>query len=305
MSLHPHYAVCDVGTNSVRLMLADEALRPLYKTLVTTRIGDELATTSRLSEGGMARTLTALSEYRYAAEEYNLPLWAFATSAVRDAENKEEFLARCEDRGLFLEVVSGETEGMLGFLGVGAPGPARLVDIGGGSTEIACGADGLVHRSFSAPVGCVRALTCFGFAPDGPQKVRRWLRETMVTVEGERLPMALAMERTDPAAPVYAVSGTATSLASFAAGATNAYRAEAVNGLLLSKKKIEEILAELSALTPQERCAIPVLSERGDLILYGGALLLECMECLGATTVTVSDADNLEGYLRARVRGLL
>ena len=123
MSLHPHYAVCDVGTNSVRLMLADEALRPLYKTLVTTRIGDELATTSRLSEGGMARTLTALSEYRYAAEEYNLPLWAFATSAVRDAENKEEFLARCEDRGLFLEVVSGETEGMLGFLGVG--GPAR------------------------------------------------------------------------------------------------------------------------------------------------------------------------------------
>ena len=85
MSLHPHYAVCDVGTNSVRLMLADEALRPLYKTLVTTRIGDELATTSRLSEGGMARTLTALSEYRYAAEEYNLPLWAFATSAVRDA----------------------------------------------------------------------------------------------------------------------------------------------------------------------------------------------------------------------------
>ena len=107
--------------------------------------------------------------------------------------------------------------------------------------------------AFRRPWGVCAPLTRFGFAPDGPQKVRRWLREATVTVEGERLPMALAMERTDPAAPVYAVSGTATSLASFAAGATNAYRAEAVNGLLLSKKKIEEILAELSALTPQER----------------------------------------------------
>jgi len=105
------YAVTDIGTNSVRLMLADEELRVVEKRLATTRIGEKIAETGELSEAGMERTLNALLGYAKAASDFGAPLWAFATSAVRDAKNKEEFLRRARGLGIEIEVVDGGTQG--------------------------------------------------------------------------------------------------------------------------------------------------------------------------------------------------
>jgi len=296
------YAIADIGTNSVRLMLADENLRPVQKYLTTTRIGETLSSSGELSEAGMRRTLAALCQYAEKAARFGAPLWAFATSAVRDAQNREEFLKRAHAAGIGIEVVSGETEAELAFLGVGAAGRATLIDIGGGSTEVAQGEDGKLLAAFSAPVGCVRALERLGDRSDeaAQRELSEWLLSARVS--GGSIAMGEALSTLKPAGRVYAVSGTATSLASLFAGVTEEYRPDAVHNKVVTQKDICAVLDRLRGMTVEQRCAIPVLGERGDLILHGGTLLLTCMKALGAKEVTVSDADNLEGYLRYRLR---
>ncbi|MGI6150929.1 MAG: hypothetical protein ACOYIR_03135 [Christensenellales bacterium] len=296
------YAVADIGTNSVRLMLADETLRPVEKRLITTRIGEKLAQTGELSEAGMARTLNALCLYAEAAADFGAPLWAFATSAVRDAANREEFLRRALAVGIPIEVVSGEREAELAFLGVGSTERATLIDVGGGSTEVAQGEGGRLHAAFSAPVGCVRALERFGDRDDAQARaaLAAWLLAERVW--GGGMTMGEALSSLKPAGRVYAVSGTATSIASLFVGATEAYSASAVQDIVVTETDLRAVLNRLGRMTVEQRCAIPVLGERGDLIVHGGVLLLTCMEALEATEITISDADNLEGYLRYRLR---
>lgn len=296
------YAIADIGTNSVRLMLADEALCPVEKRLVTTRIGEKLSETGALSEAGMGRTLDALCGYADAAAEFGAPLWAFATSAVRDANNGLEFLRRAMAAGIPVEVVSGETEAELAYLGVGALERATLIDIGGGSTEVAQGEGGRLHAAFSAPVGCVRALERFGACAneEALQRLSEWLLSERVS--GGGLSMGGALSSLKPAGRVYAVSGTATSIASLFVGATGEYSASAIQGRVVAEGDVRAVLDRLKKMTVAQRCAIPVLGERGDLIIHGGVLLLTCMEALGAAEIVISDADNLEGYLRYRLK---
>lgn len=297
------YAIADIGTNSVRLMLADDSLRPVKKYLITTRIGETLSTTGMLSEGGMERTLNALCRYAEEAAKFGAPLWAFATSAVRDAKNRLDFLKRALAVGIPIEVVSGEIEAELAFLGIGTDELATLIDIGGGSTEVAKGENGKLLAAYSAPVGCVRALERLGDRSDeqAEKELAIWLLSEKVS--GKDLTMGEAMNSLSPCGRVYAVSGTATSIASLFAGATDAYSPEAVHHLSVTKNDVKNVLNKLRQLSVTERCAIPVLGERGDLIVHGGVLLLTCMEALGAEEVTISDSDNLEGYLRYRLRG--
>lgn len=295
------YAIADIGTNSVRLMLADENLRPVQKFLTTTRIGEKLMETGELSEAGMVRTLDALCRYAEEAANFGAPLWAFATSAVRDAVNKEEFLRRALSVGIPVEVVSGETEAKLAFLGVGTTERATLIDIGGGSTEVAQGEGGELLAAYSVPVGCVRALERYGTRSDAEVFASLALWFFQERVSGKSMTMGDALSSLRPAGRVYAVSGTATSIASLFAGATQGYDAAAVQGRVLTREDVLAILDRLRGMTVEQRCAIPVLGERGDLIVHGGVLLLFCMEALGAKEITISDADNLEGYLRYRL----
>ena len=297
------YAVADIGTNSVRLMLADEACRPVKKYLTTTRIGEALHRTRRLSPEGAARTLEALKAYKSQADHYGVELWAFATSAVRDAENRQEFLSAALSQGIAIHVVSGQTEGMLGFLGVGVQEPMTLIDIGGGSTEIAYGENGSPQVSFSCPVGCVRALDRFGgdSSPAALSELKAWLRNTPVTVAGTVQSMGQAMAALSGRGRVYAVSGTATSIASLIAGATDRHQPEKIQGMTLDRSTVEQTVKELAQTPVSQLCSIPVLGKRGDLIAYGGALLLQCMDSLSAEAITISDSDNLEGYLRYRL----
>ena len=296
------YAVADIGTNSVRLMLADETLCPVEKRLITTRIGEKLSETGALSEAGMARTLNALCGYADAAAEFGAPLWAFATSAVRDANNGLEFLRRAMAVGIPIEVISGETEAELAYLGVGALERATLIDIGGGSIEVAQGEGGRLHAAFSAPVGCVRALERFGAYADEEalSALSEWLLAERVS--GRRLSMGEALSSLKPAGRAYAVSGTATSIASLFVGATGAYCAPAIQGRIVTGGDVRAVLDRLKKMTVAQRCAIPVLGERGDLIILGGVLLLTCMGALDAGEIVISDADNLEGYLRYRLK---
>lgn len=291
-TMHPkvdkRYAVIDIGTNSVRLMLAafDGTVHPQKKEVITTRIGEELDLTGCLGEGGMKRTLQALRVF-LASSKSAESVMAFATSAVRDAKNKTEFLRRCEeDLGLRIDVVEGEREAVLGFRGAVGQKEGRLIDIGGGSTELVYGKDGIIHAAYSVPAGCVRAVSRYPHEADFPA-VRQWLN-TLAKVPFEIL------SKVDT--PVFAVGGTATTLCALSKGLTT-YDAAAIEGSILSRQAIMDLDKELGSQTIAQRRRHPLLEMRADIIRYGAALLLECMAGFQTGSVIISDADNLEGYL--------
>ena len=159
----------DIGTNSVRILIAevdgssprDAKVVPLDRRMRITRLGQGVDRTRALAPEAIERTTTVLREYRAALDEHGVTtVRATATSAARDASNREEFFAAAHDAlGVTPELLSGDEEAALSFLGatadLDAPAPYLVVDIGGGSTEFVLGTDapsGLV----SLDMGCVR-----------------------------------------------------------------------------------------------------------------------------------------------------
>ena len=158
-------AALDIGSNSV-LMCVGEPLeqgdfRVVYESARTTRLGEGMERTGRLSRSAIRRTVRTLEECRRKAEILGVAIArAVATSAVREAENAESFLGPAEEAlGFSVEVVSGEREGQLTFLGVAGRGvdvPSLILDVGGASTELVLVTEGKVERVESMPVGAVR-----------------------------------------------------------------------------------------------------------------------------------------------------
>ncbi|MDE6362177.1 MAG: hypothetical protein K2L53_04295, partial [Clostridia bacterium] len=150
------YAVIDVGSNSVRLMVSEE-LERIYKKINTTRLGMGLALTGRLDGDRMAETAAAVEQFvQEAKAEQCEEIFVFATEAVRSATNREEFVTLLADKGIDIEVVDSEDEAKLGFAGAYTQGVCCVLDIGGGSAELAVGdSDGLSYAK-SLPIGLMR-----------------------------------------------------------------------------------------------------------------------------------------------------
>jgi len=158
-------AAIDCGTNSIRLLVADVAdgqLTDLVREMRVVRLGQGVDRTGEFAEEALVRTFAALDDYAATCRELGVERVRFvATSATRDARNRERFLEGVRERiGVTPEVISGHEEASLSFNGVvsavmGAPAPFLVVDLGGGSTELALGGDTL-DAAYSMDVGCVR-----------------------------------------------------------------------------------------------------------------------------------------------------
>lgn len=304
------YAVIDIGSNSTRLMLAEYDKRIIVheKRLVTTRIGEQIALTGKLSEEGMRLTLDALRQYKAVAASFEAhELLAFATSAVRESSNKYEFLDLCAQIGINVNVIDGQTEAHIGFFGAVGMQTGKLIDIGGGSTELVYGKDGNIALLGSVPMGCVRARGLFEDTHEGLKALckaflgtQTEFTETLhahVHKEKKGAAHLLSRMKRQPG-PLYAVGGTATSLCAMAAGLTRHYDARLVHGRQTTCGEITQLMRTLGALSVDQRIhAYPLLGRRAEIIRYGGALLLCSMHELDAPSIIVSDADNLEGYL--------
>ena len=153
--MKPDIAVIDIGSNSVRLMLAaaeSGRVRSIAKRLNTTRLAKGIDATGFLAPDRVRDTVDAIEAFFGTAKQYDVPVIAYATSAVRDAGNRDAFTALVRERtGLVIRVLSGEEEGRLAFSAV-TGGEGTVFDIGGGSFQI-------VTRTCaqSFPCGCVRA----------------------------------------------------------------------------------------------------------------------------------------------------
>lgn len=277
------YAVIDIGSNSVRLMLWADGT--LYKKLFTTRLAAGMQG-GVLCEESMARTAQAVAAFwREGAEAAGARRFAFATAAVRSAKNGAEFCARVRSLcGAEIDVVSGETEALLGALGALGARDGVMVDIGGASTEVYVQRAGKKQFAVSLPVGVVRLRE----ACRGREALEEFARSAAAPLRGQGAHL-----------PVTAVSGTASALAClflqkpFAQGE--------IGGTRISRAWVEAEAALLCSLSLEERLALAGMEQaRADVIDGGAVLLAEVMRVLGAEEVTFSEADNLEGYLRYR-----
>lgn len=295
-------AAVDVGTNSVRLLVAGPGLHWLERRVRVIRLGEGVDETGRLAEAAIIRAVAVLKEFGQAIGRWDVErVEAVATSALRDAENQEEFLALAERAlGVRPRVIDGGEEAWLAFRGAAAglaghPQPFLVVDVGGGSTEFVFGS-GVPEYSVSIDIGSVRLTE--RTLPDRPaprrqlETARRLVGELF---EGLRLP--------ERPATVVGVAGTFTSLAAISLGLAE-YDPQRVHGARLSAEQLEGLVDRLAAMTIEETAALPSLDPARAPVLLGGAVVAEgALRRAGASQVVVSESDLLDG-VASRLLGI-
>lgn len=279
------YAVIDIGSNSVRLMLW--ANGTLYKRVITTRLAQGLAASGMICDEASVRTVAAIAEFAAEGRREGAQVLAFATAAVRSAKNGSDFCARVKAAcGVDVDVIAGEEEARLGMYGALGKRDGGIVDIGGASTEVCIRTHGKIAFATSLNIGVVRLSDRCGQDPD---KLRAVVREEIAPLAGVTC-----------ADTMYTIGGTASTLASVKLGLAE-YDAAKLNGLSLSSEYLDEVAARLLSLSVEERKAVPGMDvRRADVIAGGAALLSAIVHALGLNEVRFSDGDNLEGYLVAR-----
>ncbi|NNN30320.1 Ppx/GppA family phosphatase [Streptomyces sp. S3(2020)] len=303
-------AAVDCGTNSIRLLVADcdpktGELVDLDRRMTIVRLGQGVDRTGRLAPEALERTFAACREYAAIIKEHGAERLRFvATSASRDAENRDEFVRGVLDiLGVEPEVITGDQEAEFSFTGAtreltGRDDLARpylVVDIGGGSTEFVVG-DDHVRAARSVDVGCVRMterhLVLDGAVTDPPSEAQiaamRADIEAALDLAEESVPLREARTLVGLAGSVTTVSAIAQELPE--------YDSVRIHHSRVSRERVREITEWLLRSTHAERAAVPSLHPgRVDVIAAGALVLLSIMERIAAEEVVVSEHDILDG----------
>jgi exopolyphosphatase / guanosine-5'-triphosphate,3'-diphosphate pyrophosphatase len=298
-------AAIDVGSNTVRLLVADTAAAATWRIAAQdqtiTRLGEGLARTGMLGEAPMGRTLRAVSDYVQRATRLGAgDIRIVATSAVREARNGRAFADAIERAtGRRVDIVGGEEEARLTVRGVryglGAlAGLALSIDIGGGSTEYVLSEGDAIRSMVSLRLGVVPLTEKFPF----PGVVDdAGYAELLAEVRGRlaaELPEAIRAARV---AHLVGTAGTVTALAALDLGLVQ-YDPERVHGYVLRRAAVERLLGRLSALTVEERAVLPCLERgRADLIIPGTAIVMATFDQIGVDQLRVSEYGLREGVL--------
>ncbi|MUN62504.1 exopolyphosphatase [Kocuria sediminis] len=309
----------DCGTNSIRLLIADTreedgrtVLDDLVREMRVVRLGQGVDATGWLAEAALERTFAAADEYARLLAEHDVEQLRFvATSATRDAGNRDVFLAGIRERlGVSPEVITGDEEAQLSFLGASAAVPGTdpedrvlVVDLGGGSTEFVLGNSRGVRAERSVDIGCVRLTERhLGANPPTPEQQAAVLRDVdhAVDVVQQSVPLA---ETTH----LVGVAGTITTVTAHALGLPG-YDPEAIDGTELPAERIDRACRELTAMTRQERAALPYMHAGRVDVIGGGALVWRrIVERVGAATggrvrtAIASEHDILDGIALSQI----
>jgi len=294
-------AAIDVGTNSTRLLVAEEVaqgFRSVDRRMTITRLGEGVDRRRVLSEEALARTFRTIAEYAAICGEYGVELIRVTgTSAVRDAHNRDLFFTGVRRlTGRDPELLSGESEARATFLGVRSdlPGsdPLVVVDIGGGSTEFVAGTYEPRHIA-SLDLGCVRMLEKH-LHSDPPTEDELDALRAEVTSEIDAARPALEVPR---GARLVGVAGTVTQLAMLALRLP-VYDPETVHHSVLSHGDVRRLARRLESLPYDKRRRVKGLEPgRTDVIVAGVEILLCVMESFDAPEVLVSESDILDGLV--------
>ncbi|MEU9503868.1 Ppx/GppA phosphatase family protein [Streptomyces sp. NPDC048196] len=299
--------VLDVGSNTVHLLVVDAhpGARPLpaYSHKAELRLA-ELLDDGAISDAGVERLVATVREALQVAEDKGVEsVLPFATSAVREASNGEDVLRRvAEETEVELQVLSGEDEARLTFLAARrwlgwSAGRLLVLDIGGGSLEIAYGLDEDPDVAVSLPLGAGR-LTAAGLPGDPPdpedvRTLRRRVRAEIARVVSE-------FSRYGTPDQIVGTSKTFRQLARIAGAARSA------EGLYvqreLTHKKLEEWVPKLAGMSARERSELPGVSEGRARQLLAGALVAEAaMDLFGVETLEICPWALREGVILRRL----
>jgi exopolyphosphatase/guanosine-5'-triphosphate,3'-diphosphate pyrophosphatase len=298
------YAVIDVGTNSVKLLIGERDLAGKWRTVVDraelTRLGEGLDQHRVIVDAALERTAAAISGMAEEAKRRSvLAIAAVGTAGLRIASNRDKVIAAIEARtGLHIEVIPGEEEGRLAYVaarsGLGLiTGSLVVFDTGGGSTQFTFGHDSSVDERFSVDVGAVRYTERFKL--DGAVSLDL-LHEAMAAIsadlsriEGREVPGALV-----------AMGGAVTNITAVKHGLAH-YDPTVVQGTVLDRAEVErQIELYRSRDADARRTIIGLQPKRAEVILAGACIVRTVMEKLGKGTLNVSDRGLRHGVLVER-----
>lgn len=292
-------AAIGIGSNSLRMLVADAESGSLRNSLryreglrVFAALDERKNISSRMIENACESVLAFKQEaIAQGAKEIHL----FATSATRDAANQEEFIQALErTTGLKLDVCSGDKEASLSFWGAAESGPTGMIDIGGGSTELAIGSGRTVADAISLQMGAVRLY--------------RMKPITNVTEAYEVI--ELASQIIQPVSSRFSsasekrtwvgVGGTFTTSAALVQKIPWQQR-EKIHRFVMTPDKLEEAIRYLAPMPMEARLQLECLQpQRADIVVHGMAVLYACMRELNISSIMVSEHGNLEGYLKEK-----
>ena len=272
--------VIDLGSSSVRYMRISNG-KILFKKSEVTRLAEGV-NNGYLHEVSVKRTALAVKAFCDEAKSFGGEVYIFATAAVRNAKNGKEFALLLQDlTGIEVQILSGEEEAEIGLLGALKGQDGGLIDIGGGSTEIIVAKAGKIIYEKSLQLGAVN-----------------FKGETeSVIIARQIINDKLAFFGNVPPASFFGVGGTVTSLTAILLNLKEYDRAK-VHGYALTKEALEKAVEILENNSPEqiaEKTCVNI--RRAEVLPYGVVILKGVFDRLNLQSITVSESDNLEGYL--------
>lgn len=291
-------AVIDIGSNSIRLFVGEAVnnnFRILYRDLKTTRLGQGVSKNGALDDISIEKSLAVIQSFSQQAQAMGCNrIGAFATSAVREAGNGWQFVERVKrDTGIDVKILSGQEEAKFSFEGAKAglkiAGPALVIDIGGGSTELTVGSSDII-KSISLPMGAVRfTQNILRSDPPASEEVRRAVTCAMELLS-DFATSYMELFKNEKIVAI-GVGGTFTTLAAMEQE-LESYDSDKVHGFMLEMSAVDRIFNKLLSLTIEQKRELPGLQpERADIITAGTLIASAVMRRLDLSAVAVSESD--------------
>ena len=292
----------DIGTNSMRLLIADYMDGNLVnrkKYVNTTRIGQGVDEQGYISEDAIERNIDALVEFsRICKKEECQKVYCMGTSALRDSKNKEAFINLAKEKAdINVDIISGEKESHLGFMGVleglDEVEDILVVDIGGGSTEFIIGNEEGIRFSKSENIGALRMTE--KFLNQDPINENEF--KQMSDFIYDEIKTTLDCIKNDNVKKIVGIGGTITSLSAINQE-LEVYSMEKIHNSKISLNEIELILQNLKKMTLSDKKSLKGLQpKRADIITAGVEILYTIMKNIEIDEIIVSEYDNLEGLM--------
>ena len=294
----------DIGTNSMRLLIADyknNKIENRKKYINITRLGQGVDDKGYITEEALERNLNALKEFAdKCIEEKCEKVYCMGTSALRDSKNGQDFVDRAKElTNIDVKIICGEEESNLGFMGVleGAGGDKSnyilVLDIGGGSTEFIVGNEDGIKFCKSENVGALRMtekfITTDPISDEEFNKMSDFIEKTISSTLDKIKGMHVSK--------LVGIGGAITSLSAMNQQ-LEVYSMEKVHNSVVTKKDLEKILQNLKKMTLSDKKTIKGLQpKRADIITAGVKILHIVMEKLEIEKIMISEYDNLEGLI--------
>lgn len=292
-------AAIDIGTNSCRLLIAEkqseDSFEILNRELEITRLGEGVDQNRVLKDKAVNRVMKALEKYKKISDEFKTDrIRIVGTSALRDVENSQILVDKISDLGLELEIISGEKEAELNYLGAvsSLEDNFLLIDIGGGSTEFIWSDSGAINYK-SLDIGCVRMTEKFISDPERKVSLREInnIKKYIVNILAEELELNKKLK-------IKGVGGTITTLAAVKLS-LEVYDSSRIENLKLEYSDLVKIMDNLIELELKERKKVKGLQpKRADIIISGIIILMTIMKYIDSKELYVSDHDLLYGLLK-------